>query len=93
MGRDSRDDSSFGGTYTAPAKKTAAKGVIGEVSKIEEELKELKEAERLEDPVNQLTEARDIIGAVAAYIEKRFPRTDFMKLCRGALVVNKERAG
>jgi hypothetical protein len=51
-----------------------SKGVIGELSKIQEELDELKDAELQNCSVMQLVELSDLIGAIDAYMEHRFPR-------------------
>jgi hypothetical protein len=50
------------------------KGIIGESSKILEEVQELQDAERQGIKVMQLCELSDIFGALEAYMEKNFPR-------------------
>lgn len=86
MGYDSRD---YGNSTQADLTPSSTKGMLGTVSKIQEELEELKDAERLQDPVNQLVELRDVIGACACYLEQRYPKVDFINLCRSALSMNK----
>lgn len=46
------------------------KGVLGELSKIQEELLELKDAEMQECKVMQMVELSDLYGAVEAYASK-----------------------
>lgn len=75
-----------------PALHPMAKGEPGEASKVVEEAIELQEAVRLEDPVNQLVEVRDTIGALMLFVAKYFPKTDFQALVNGARAMNKERA-
>lgn len=92
MGYDSRDYGKDVQTAAVTTVPLSTKGVLGTVSKIQEELDELKEAERLQDPVNQLVELRDIIGACALYLEQRYPKVDFINLCKSALSMNKSKA-
>ena len=49
------------------------KGVNGELSKIQEELDELKDAEKQGVTVMQLVELSDLIGSIELYLEKHFP--------------------
>lgn len=49
------------------------KGVNGESSKIQEELDELKDAEKQGVTVMQLVELSDLIGSIELYLEKHFP--------------------
>ena len=48
------------------------KGVVGEVSKIQEEVYELRDAESQGSKIMVLNELADIIGAVDAYLHKHF---------------------
>lgn len=48
------------------------KGVLGELSKIQEELDELKDAEQQDLKVMQLVELSDLLGAINAYVGKHF---------------------
>lgn len=91
MGYDSRDLDSYSNGTVTKTTTNITKGTVGTLSKIEEELRELKEAERLQDPVNQLVELRDIIGDCAAYMEQKYPKIDFINLCRSALSMNQSR--
>lgn len=92
MGYDSRDYNSGSSNTTVSAVGTGVRGVLGNTSKIQEELEELKEAEKLQDPVIQLVELRDIIGACALYLEQRYPKVDFINLCKSALSMNKAKS-
>lgn len=49
------------------------KGVLGEVSKIQEELDELKDAEEQGVTIMALVELSDLVGAVQAYLEAKHP--------------------
>ncbi len=51
------------------------KGVIGEISKIQEELEELKDAEAQGIKVMELVEAADMIGAIVRWLEAKHPGT------------------
>lgn len=51
------------------------KGVLGESSKIQEELDELVDAEAQGAKIMALCELSDIIGAIRAYLEKKHPDT------------------
>lgn len=48
------------------------KGVYGEFSKIEEEVAELVDAHGQENPVLELCEIADLLGAIDAYTQKYF---------------------
>lgn len=61
-------------------------------NKILEEAQEVIEAVRYQDPINQLTEIRDVIGACALFVGEHFPKTDFLTICRGAIAMNKARS-
>jgi len=50
------------------------KGVVGEVSKIREEYEEFLDAHQ-QTPVMELVELSDLIGAIEAYIERRYQGT------------------
>lgn len=46
------------------------KGVLGEISKIQEELDELKDAQSQGVKIMELVELSDLIGAIELYLEK-----------------------
>lgn len=59
------------------------KGELGELSKIEEEVAELRDAEAQGCRIMELVELSDLIGAIDLYLEKRFPGIglhDLMKM-------------
>ena len=49
------------------------KGEIGEISKIEEELAELKDARMQDNKILVLCELSDLYGSIECYIERYFP--------------------
>lgn len=53
-------------------KRSIKKGVLGNLSKIEEEFEELIDAAEQNNPVMELIELTDLLGAIEAYAEKRF---------------------
>lgn len=55
--------------------KDISKGVFGELSKVEEELEELKDALAQGIDIMALCELSDLIGAIEAFSEKRFKVT------------------
>lgn len=59
--------------YNGYHKAKIEKGVNGEISKIQEELDELKDAEQQDIKVMQLAELSDLIGAIELYLEDKFP--------------------
>lgn len=48
------------------------KGNLGEFSKINEEFEELKDAVEQNNPILQLVELSDLLGAIEAYSENKF---------------------
>lgn len=58
------------------------KGILGELSKIEEELAELKDARAQGVRIMELVELSDLIGAVEAYLEKNHPDTTIIDLMK-----------
>jgi hypothetical protein len=48
------------------------KGVVGEVSKIQEEYSEFLDAHEQDNPVMELVELADLIGAIDLYTKKKF---------------------
>jgi hypothetical protein len=50
------------------------RGFYGELSKIEEELAEIKDAVLQENEIMELNELSDLYGALEAYLEKRFDK-------------------
>lgn len=51
------------------------KGVIGEFSKVQEEWEELEDARLQEAPVLEIVELTDLLGAIEAYVQKRYNLT------------------
>lgn len=51
------------------------KGTLGEISKIEEELNELKDAQAQGAKIMELVELSDMIGAIELYLEKNHAGT------------------
>jgi len=49
------------------------KGKFGEISKIEEELDELKEALEQDNRIMAMCELSDVYGSLVGYLEKHFP--------------------
>lgn len=49
------------------------KGVLGELSKVQEELDELKDAHEQGDRILALVELADLYGAIELYMEKHMP--------------------
>lgn len=49
------------------------KGVLGELSKVFEEVKELKDAKKQKAKVMILVELSDILGAIESYLDKHHP--------------------
>lgn len=63
----------FGGTKAEPVgyhKKQINKGVLGEFSKIKEEFEEFEDAFQQNNPIMELVELSDILGAIEAYTSK-----------------------
>jgi hypothetical protein len=56
--------------------KDIPKGVLGESSKILEEVLELQDAEEQNCKIMQLLELSDVIGAIRMYLVDNFPGTD-----------------
>lgn len=56
------------------------RGIVGESSKILEEILELQDAESQECKVMALVELSDLIGAIALYLEKHHPETSLEDL-------------
>jgi hypothetical protein len=52
-----------------------SKGTLGELSKIQEELDELRDAEEQGVKVMQLVEASDMVGALVRWLESKHPGT------------------
>ncbi len=49
------------------------KGVYGDISKIEEELEELKDAEQQSNKILSMVELSDLIGAIKGFVQKKYP--------------------
>ena len=56
------------------------KGVLGKSSKIQEELDELKDAEKQQSKILALVELSDMIGAINVYLEDNHPGTSIYDL-------------
>lgn len=56
-------------------KASIVKGVVGEISKIQEELDELRDAMDQEVKIMALVELSDMYGAMELFLEKHFPTT------------------
>jgi hypothetical protein len=50
-----------------------AKGIFGEISKIEEELAELVDAQQQQIVIMELAELSDLYGAIEGYLERHHP--------------------
>ena len=61
-------------------RKNIEKGVVGETSKIREELEELLDAEEQQNPVVMLLEMSDILGAIDMYLRKHHPTISIVDL-------------
>ena len=53
-------------------KKEIAKGVLGEFSKIQEEMDELSDAIEQDDKIMQMCELSDLIGAIESFASTKF---------------------
>lgn len=51
------------------------KGTIGEISKIQEELDELKDAQKQGSKIMELVELSDLYGTIELYLSKHHPNT------------------
>jgi hypothetical protein len=69
--------------------KPIAKGVLGEVSKIEEELEEFKDALAQDCKVMALVELSDMVGAIKAYLDKNHPELSLGDLERMAQITKR----
>ncbi len=56
-------------------KRNITKGIIGEFSKIQEEVEELSDAIDQEDKILQICELTDLIGAIELFSESKFNLT------------------
>jgi hypothetical protein len=65
------------------------KGVLGESSKIMEELLELQDAEKQECKIMGLVELADLIGAVKHYLERHHPSIDLYDLETMAIITKR----
>jgi hypothetical protein len=53
--------------------KDIPKGILGQISKIQEELDELKDADSQGVKILMLCELADLVGAIDAYLKNSFP--------------------
>lgn len=60
--------------------KQIKKGRFGEISKIEEEFEEFKDAVEQANPIMALMELSDLIGAIEAYLEHYYPSIGLLHL-------------
>jgi hypothetical protein len=60
------------------------KGILGEISKIQEELDELKDARLQKSPVLELCELSDLCGAIKCYLKKYYPLIEIEHLIKMA---------
>ena len=60
------------------------RGTFGELSKIYEEVEEMKDAERQDNPILMLCELADLLGAVDGYVKKHHNMTveDVLKMTK-----------
>lgn len=65
------------------------KGVLGDSSKIMEELLELQDAENQGCKVMALVELSDLIGAVKAYLKKHYPDIEMHDLATMAMITKR----
>jgi hypothetical protein len=56
------------------------KGVLGQLSKVQEELDELKDAEKQGCKILALVELSDLVGAIRAYLREHYPGVRFHDL-------------
>lgn len=56
------------------------KGTYGEISKIQEELEELQDAQQQNNKIMQLVELSDIIGAIEGFLDKHHPKITIQDL-------------
>lgn len=65
------------------------KGTLGELSKIQEELYELADAQKQGVKIMELVELSDLVGAIIAYIEKHHAGVDLVDLMRMSAVTRR----
>lgn len=58
------------------------KGVLGDLSKLQEELMEAVDAEQQNNPIMTLVELSDLYGAMESYLVKRFPKFSMEDLAK-----------
>ena len=69
--------------------KTIVKGTLGELSKIQEELDELKDAEEQGCKIMQLVELSDLYGAIDHYLGKYFPNISIDDLSKMSYITER----
>ncbi len=69
-----------GGTGSGYHMTPIERGILGEISKIQEELDELKDASKQGIEIMQLVELSDLVGAIKAYLKKYHPSIDLEDL-------------
>ena len=65
------------------------KGCLGEISKIQEELNELADAEAQDSKVLALVELSDLYGAIQLYLEKHHPEVSMKDLAQFAAITRR----
>lgn len=69
--------------------KQIKKGVIGHISKIREELDELKDAEEQGCRIMQILELSDLLGSIELYLKRVCPSLDMHDLLKMSEVTNR----
>lgn len=69
--------------------KNIEKGILGESSKILEEVFELQDAEEQQVKIMQLVELSDLVGAIDMYLNKHFPDISFDDLVKMSKVTQR----
>jgi hypothetical protein len=69
--------------------KSISKGVLGELSKIQEELDELQDAAEQGSKILALVELSDLIGAVRLYLNKYHPDITISDLSHMSLITER----
>jgi hypothetical protein len=70
-------------------KRMIAKGTLGEVSKIREELEELEDAVEQKAEIMALVELSDLYGAMEAYLQRHHPSLDMKDLAIMAAITQR----
>lgn len=65
------------------------RGVVGESSKILEEVLELQDSEEQGCRIMALVELSDLVGAIRQYLDKQYPELDFYDLIKMSLITER----